>query len=400
MENFEKRLGEIIARKTEIRSILKGESDVNLDEIQAELEKLETEETEIRSRLEIADGITTEKIETRTIEKPKTEVKKMNNDNIFGSVEYRTAFKNWIVNGTAIPQEYRDAYAPLTHSGNTSAGAVIPTTTLNLVADKLEDYGHILPLVTRTNYASGVSIPTNAIAYNATWVAETARTNTDTQIELSSVVFNAYLLKMSFALSLQVATMSIDAFDSWIAGKIASGITRALETAILSGTGSNQPTGILTQAAVAGVATQMASEGRVVTAAALDYDAVISIERAIPAAYDGLDVLLMNKKTFVSLRGVKDDNKRPIVESLDVMNKSLFGRPVVFTDQLPAFDTASANDVVVVAFNMRDYYINVAAEIQFRDYYDEIYEQTIKKGLLLVDGKPVLMDSCVVLKKA
>lgn len=396
-ENIEKRLGEIATLKQEYRSKLENDEKLDLDKIECEIKKLNDEEVELRSKIETANKINESTKETRSIEKP--EVNKMN-ENILASVEYRSAFRDFVVKGTPIPKEFRDAFAPLTHSGSTSAGAAIPVTTLDMVAQKLEDYGKILPLVTRTSYQTGLAIPVNAISYDATWVAETNPTNTDKQIELSSVVFNAYLLKMSFVLSLQVETMSIDAFESWMAERIASGITRALEKAIINGTGNNQLTGILTKANEAAELAKLTAEGRVINSTALDYDTIMGIEKAIPSAYDGLDILLMNKKTFVALRGVKDDNKRPVVESLDIMNKSLFGRQVVFTDQLPAFDAASAGDAVVIAYNMKDYYLNIAHEVQFKDYYDEIFEQTIKKGLVLADGKPVLLDSLVVVNKA
>ena len=73
-----KRLEEINQRKIEIRSMLESDKDVNLEETRAELEKLNAEAEEIRSRKEIADGIKTEKVETKTVEKPE-ERNKMEN---------------------------------------------------------------------------------------------------------------------------------------------------------------------------------------------------------------------------------------------------------------------------------------------------------------------------------
>ena len=49
-------------------------------------------------------------------------------------------------------------------------GAVIPTTILNKIIEKMEAVGMILPLVTRTAYKGGVSIPTSTAKPVASWV--------------------------------------------------------------------------------------------------------------------------------------------------------------------------------------------------------------------------------------
>ncbi len=55
--NIEKRLAEIAARKVEIRGLLEGDPEANLDEINTELKALEAEETELRRRQEMAASI-------------------------------------------------------------------------------------------------------------------------------------------------------------------------------------------------------------------------------------------------------------------------------------------------------------------------------------------------------
>ena len=51
---------------------------------------------------------------------------------------------------------------------------MIPTTILNRIVEKMEAVGMILPLVTRTAYKGGVSIPTSSAKPVASWVAEGA----------------------------------------------------------------------------------------------------------------------------------------------------------------------------------------------------------------------------------
>lgn len=75
------------------------------------------------------------------------------------------AFMKYVCRGEALPKEYRaDAV-----SKSTDVGAVIPTTVLNQIVEKLESTGMILALVTRTAYKGGVSIPVSTVKPTATW---------------------------------------------------------------------------------------------------------------------------------------------------------------------------------------------------------------------------------------
>ena len=61
------RLAEIEARRVEIRALLEGTEEINLEEINAELRALEAEEAEIRARMQVAQSIQAGTIATRTI---------------------------------------------------------------------------------------------------------------------------------------------------------------------------------------------------------------------------------------------------------------------------------------------------------------------------------------------
>ena len=86
----------------------------------------------------------------------------------YATMQYRKAFMDYVVRGTAIPTEYRADAVTKT----TDVGAVIPTTVLNQIVEKLESTGMILALVTRTAYKGGVAIPVSTVKPVATWVAE------------------------------------------------------------------------------------------------------------------------------------------------------------------------------------------------------------------------------------
>ena len=98
---IEKRLSEIQSRKLEIRQALTENADINLEEIQNELEELETETRSLTEKIEIANKINTGEIEARTIEMPSNkEEKRM--ENKFASAEYRQNFMNYVLKGEKI----------------------------------------------------------------------------------------------------------------------------------------------------------------------------------------------------------------------------------------------------------------------------------------------------------
>lgn len=78
-----KRLAEILGRKAEIRSILKGENtDLNLDDITKELDSLDSEERSIRQKITLAERLNKNDNEGKELENPEIRDKKLeDNDN-------------------------------------------------------------------------------------------------------------------------------------------------------------------------------------------------------------------------------------------------------------------------------------------------------------------------------
>ena len=134
------------------------------------------------------------------------------NDDKYGSMEYRKAFMKYVCRGEALPKEYRaDAV-----SKSTDVGAVIPTTVLNQIVEKLESTGMILALVTRTAYKGGVSIPVSTVKPTATWVNEGAGSDKQKKniAKDGMITFAYHKLRCAVAVSLEVDTMAISAFET------------------------------------------------------------------------------------------------------------------------------------------------------------------------------------------
>lgn len=375
-----KRLQEINERKIEIRQALESEENVNLDELRSEIEALNAEAKEIEERAKIAEKINENKIESKIVDK-NMEEKKMD----FASVEYRNAFKDYVMTGV-MNEEFR---ATALTSGN---AAVIPANVLDKIVEKLESYGNILPLVSHTSYASGVNIPVQEMGIVATWQAE--NTMSEKQATgIANVVFGGYKLQCRVATSLELGVRSISAFENFIVNSVSKAMVKALETAIISGDGSGKPEGILAH----GTADETTKKKEFTT---FTYKALADVEALIPTAYDSTAVYVMNKQSFMEFVGMTDNAGQPVARvNYGVDGKperQLLGRTVVLSDAVPSIAPGEAFGFV---FNMSDYVLNTNYDINVRRYFDENTDENITKATMIVDGKVVNDDSLVLLVK-
>ena len=379
-----KRLEEILQRKEEIRSLLADETNKNLnfDEIEKELRELDEEEKEIRRRQTIIDGMGTMTTRTNTAKPVKA--------NIYDSEEYRQAFMNYVCRGERLPKEFRSDEVTAT----TDIGALVPPVTLNKIIEKLEAYGMILPLVTRTAYKTGLSIPTSNVKPEATWVAEGAGSDKQKKTLSGTITFSHFKLRCAVAVTLETENMAYSAFETTLVNNVVEAMAKALEKAIISGTGVGQPTGILKEDA----------KGTKIEVSKIDYKTLVNAEAELPMEYESGAVWCMTKKTFMAFIGMTDTNGQPIARVnygfAGKAERSLLGRTVVLTNYLDNYsDTLEANKVFAFLYNFSDYTLNTNFQVGMKTYEDNDTDDIIRKSIMVCDGKPVIYDSLVKLVK-
>lgn len=315
------------------------------------------------------------------------------NGDKYGSMAYRKAFMQYVCRGTAIPAEYRsDAI-----STTTDVGATIPTTVLNQIVEKLENTGMILALVTRTAYKGGVSIPVSTVKPTATWVNEGAGSDKQKKniAKDGMITFAYHKLRCAVAVSLEVDTMAISAFETLLINNIVEAMTKALEQSIIDGNGTGKPKGILAETP---------AEGQTVKSATPAYADLIAAEAALPQAYENGAVWCMSKKTFMSYYGLTDTNGQPIGRvNYGIAGKperTLLGRAVVCCDYVKSYDKSlAAGTKFGFLFNFKDYVLNTNYAMGVKKYEDNETDDQVTKGIMLVDGKVVDKNSLVVLEK-
>ena len=308
------------------------------------------------------------------------------------SAEYRKAFQSFVTRGTPIPTELRADENTLT----TDISTAIPTVLYNKIVEKIESTGMILPLVTRTAYASGVAIPTSNVKPVATWVLEGA--SSDRQKKTTgSISFSHFKLRCEISMSAEASAMAISAFETAFVRQVVEAMTKAIEISILTGNGTSQPKGILTETPVTGQA---------LTTAGLDYQLLIDAEAAIPQAYESGARWCMTKKTFMSFIGMEDTQGQPIAR----INFGIAGRPerillgrevVLCGDYMDSFSaTLTAGTVFAFIFNFSDYVLNTVYDIGVQRKQDWDTEDMLTKAVMSLDGKVIDKNSLVTIAKS
>jgi len=315
-------------------------------------------------------------------------------DDKYNSKDYRKAFMNNVLKGASIPAQFQNVDA---NTKTSDVSTVIPTTVMEKIIEKLEATGMILPLVTRTSYKGGLSIPTSSVKPVASWVAEGA-TSDKQKKTTGEITFTYHKLRCAISMTLEVDVMALAVFESTFINNVVEAMVKAQEQAIISGTGTGQPKGILTETVVSGQNVNIAA------AALPEYKTLIDAEAVLPLEYENGAVWFMTKKTFMSFIGMVDSQGQPIARVNYGINgrpeRTLLGRTVILNNYMDSFAVTMASDTVVAfLFNPKDYALNTNYQMTVKKYEDNETDDVVTKAIMLVDGKVVDKNSLVTVTK-
>ncbi len=382
--NVQKRLQEIEARKVELRVVLESDEKANLDEIEAELKSLAAEEQELRRRLDVAAAIQTGTAEVRTVEtmmKPDATTRAVDPHD---TMEYRRAFMEYVLRGKKSDVlEFRGDETTLP----SDIGAVIPTTILNRIVEKMEETGRIWGRVTKTSIQGGVEIPVSTAKPTAVWLAAGQMADKQKKEVTGKIVFSYHKLQVRVAVELVASVVALPIFEQTVADNIAEAMVKALDQAIISGIGTGQPLGIVKHT--------VPSE-RVVEIAPADfgkYSTWPAVFAKVPRSYRSGVVLILNDADWHKyMVGMVDSTGQPIARvnyGLDgSIEERFLGREVIAVeDLLPSIDEADEGNVVAILVRLEDYMVNSNMGITYRRYFDENTDEWISKATMIADGK-------------
>ena len=312
-------------------------------------------------------------------------------DDPTASIEYRRAFMNRVLRGVQIPAELRADQ--ITHT--TDVGSVIPAPVLNRIVEKMEAVGMILPLVTKTAYKGGLGIPYSTVKPEATWVGEGEGSDKQ-KFATGMITFQYYKLRCKVAVTLEVDTMALSAFETMLVNSIVKAMTKALEQAIISGDGSGKPKGVLTETP---------ADGQSLNVIDISYETLTEAEAALPLEYENGAVWSMTKKTFMRILGMTDATGQPIARvDYGISGKpvrTLLGRTVVLHNYMASYaPTLGVGTPFAFMFDFSDYVLNTNYAMGIKRYEDNDTDDKVTRAVMLADGKTVDKNSLVVLKKA
>lgn len=314
------------------------------------------------------------------------------------SIEYRKAFMNYIVSGKPMPES-------LKNNTVTTGGAlapVIPDTLHGKIIEAIEAQGMILPLITRTNYKGGVSIPLDSVKPTAEWLGEGVKpSGTPIKKAITSIVFAYHKLKCTISMTLEASVVTLPMFEAMFVRQVSEAMVKALENAIVNGTGVNSPKGILI---ADNVTAAKARTLAVKNADSVNYKTLTEAEGLLPLEYENDAVWFMSKKTFMKFIGMVDSAGQPVARVnygiTGVPERTLLGRRVILNNYIPTTKNASLTTGGVLAFlvNPADYILNTNLELTLTRYENHDTDDQLMKCVGLFDGQLVVKESLVIIE--
>lgn len=331
-------------------------------------------------------------------------------DDIYASMEYRTAFKNFVQAGVPIPAQFKrdaDGIGPV---NTTDLGAIIPTTIINeFIKDVKKVYGQLYAKVRKLNVRGGVKFPISDLKATFKWINETTVSPRQDAGEINQFVEFSYNIgEIRVSQTLLSSIVALDLFESEVVRVMVEAYVKAMDYGIFYGSGNGQMLGIMKDPRV--IATN-----HVITMTAAEINDWKNWRKKLFAALplgrrDGEFVFPVSTVESYLLT-MADNNNNPIfkqatdlaINDLDTTTSGrFFGREVTLVepDIIPDFDTAASGDVIGVFWQPKDYAINTNMAFGMKRYFDEEKNEWVNKALTIVDGKMLDVNGLWLIKKA
>ena len=287
-----KRLNEIKTRKTEIRSMLESDANVDLDALTKELKELDAEQAELEKRQEIAKGIALGDIDANEVQNPLNR----SADTLDADAEAKLYRSAWLKSLMGKPLTANEQRAYSTASG--SALPAIPETTANQIIKKMYEVAPILQRCKIFHVPGNFKFAVEGTNSDAALHTENGSI-TAASDSLGSVSLTGYEIVKLVKASRATVNMTINAFESYVVEIIAEAVARKIENYIFVGTGSSQPGGVAQGGKGSGGAYTDGTDQVTVAAASTVAEAdITALYGMLASGYERNAVWCMSKATF------------------------------------------------------------------------------------------------------
>lgn len=327
------RLEEIELRMSEIPVDVEKE-DANIDELEKEVEELKEERKAIVEKAEKRKAIVDGVANMQSVEVIKSFKEERQMENVvkgIESAEYRSAFLK-VLQGKDLNEAEKREYVLTPPGGAGSGGAVVPTSTANMIFDNMTKIAPMINEIELLRVAGNLRFAVqgvrNAAAAHAENVAIVPAADT-----MVTVTLTGYEFVKVIRISQTIQTMAIDMFESWIAKIIGEDIAILIDNEIING-------GTVTgNVAAAQAWVDNVNQITYVPANGLAYSDITDLIALLPSSFDANAKFVMNKATFYrQVLGMVDANGNPIAVP-DIASPgryNILGYPVLIDDNVIA----------------------------------------------------------------
>ena len=344
----------------------------DLDAPEADLDALESEMRAIKEELEARKAAAKEKAETREKiaegagETKETFVETKEKKNMFNveSIEYRNAWVKSLINREMTEEE---------RSALSSAGAVIPTMTVNAVWDKLVKPAELLGKVDVSQFPSYVRFPkaTSNAAASSQAVGGTITESSDV-IGYVDLIPNEYVKLLT--VGADIDHMAIDAVHDWIVNNLVSNIRYAINKDIVVGSGTN---------ALKGIKESVSANGTYIPDT-VTKASILKIMATLGSAYQNGAIWIMTPKMFYEdIMPLTDLNDYIINDGFQFR---LFGHDVVLMSEC----LISSKETIFYG-DPKAYKVNIFKPIEVKPFETATTTNIQFRGACLADGE--LLDT-------
>ncbi|EGQ4184518.1 phage major capsid protein [Staphylococcus pseudintermedius] len=386
-------LEDIETRAGQIRGTIENDPEADITKLNIEIEGLNQAKENIKEKEQ-------EQVENRSYNPITGQQFKQNNEvqnnNVFGTEEYRSAFFKKMLGQELSDVEQRSFNHAMDiqksehradeFTSSSNASAVIPEQTLNEVIRRARTQGGLLANVRSFNMPTKIRIPISTPQERAEWHTEGAKVEAD-KVVTTAVSFEANEIIKIFSISVKAKTMSISAFESYLVEELTNCVVEAIEYALINGTGNNQGQGILT-----GI-TWNDENSLELTGKYTDFTKALGMLKRGYA--QNAKFAMSNATLYNTVYGVQDGNKRPIfVQDAQRDNVGyIFGKPVIIDDNIED-GTIILGDFNYVGYNLpQGIMLESSRESSFRSGLIDYRAMAVADTRVLVDDAFVKLTS-------
>ena len=263
----------------------------------------------------------------------------------------------------------------------TNSAAVVPDTTLNEIISKARTIGGLFGEIRLFTIPSNVSVPIGTPTGAAAWHVEGMPVDRE-KVDVNPVSFSGYELLKIFSLSVAAKRMSVAAFESYITEELTESLRAAIGDAILSGTGSGQPTGILS-----GVTWDATNS---IETEDFTSDDILRLIALLKRGYGNGAKFAMSSHTLYNRVYRTKTTVGDYIFTIDNQNDTimrLFGFPIVVDDFIP--------DDTILFGNFKYYGVNIPEGIAVEVSRESGFTSGLidYRAMAVADGKPLIGEA-------